>query len=182
MKNPIKMFHDHGILINAGMIFGFDNDDETVFERTVDFLHRSRVGLVLFSILRHFRHWFYKRLESEGRIIDKDWSHYDGRHVVFQTKSFSRGIAGRLPLGISQILFNTVYTSPHTSNKKNRIARLYFNWAYRRMVIRVPKGGISPLSPILNSLHVKLPAIETKNLIPNRFHRLKKRLERYQAR
>lgn len=177
-EKSIKMFHDHGILINAGMIFGFDNDDETVFERTVDFLQRNRVGLVLFSILTPFPGTgFYKRLESEGRIIDKNWSHYDGRNVVFKPKNLS---PEALQDGFHWA-YHKFYSIPSILNrilptKQNRIARLYFNWAYRRMVIRVPKGGISPLSPILNRLQGKLPVFETKNLIPNTIHTIKEKV------
>ena len=44
-EDQIKMFHDHGIMVNPGIVFGFDNDDEAVFESTVNFLTRNKVEL-----------------------------------------------------------------------------------------------------------------------------------------
>src|SRR5438552_9030552 len=35
-SKEIKMFHDYGIMVNPGIVFGFDSDDVTVFERAVD--------------------------------------------------------------------------------------------------------------------------------------------------
>ncbi len=34
-SQEIKMFHQYGIMVNPGIVFGFDNDDESVFERAV---------------------------------------------------------------------------------------------------------------------------------------------------
>ncbi len=177
-EESIKRFHDNGILVNAGMIFGFDNDDESVFERTVAFLKKNRVGLVLFSILTPFPGTgFYKKLEQEGRIIDKDWSHYDGRNVVFKPKNLS---PEALQDGFHWA-YHKFYSVPSIlqrvlPTRQLRIPRLYFNWAYRRMVKRVPKGEISPLSSILNRLQGKLPVVETKNLIPNTLHTIKEKV------
>ena len=41
--DQIKCFHDHGIMVNPGIIFGSDADDESVFENTVEFLVKNRV-------------------------------------------------------------------------------------------------------------------------------------------
>ena len=77
-KEAIKKLHDHGIGIEGAFIFGFDNDDKSVFERTVEFANRTKIELVQFGILTPFPGTFlYKKLESEGRIIERDWSKYD---------------------------------------------------------------------------------------------------------
>ena len=49
--DEIKMFHDHGIMVNPGIVFGFDNDDESVFERAVNFLTKTHVELAYFNVL-----------------------------------------------------------------------------------------------------------------------------------
>jgi radical SAM superfamily enzyme YgiQ (UPF0313 family) len=41
----IKKLHDAGIAVQTGLIFGFDNDDVTVFERTLAFLERAGVDV-----------------------------------------------------------------------------------------------------------------------------------------
>ena len=50
-SKEIKMFHDYGIMVNPGIVFGFDSDDVTVFERAVDFLTKNQVELAYFNVL-----------------------------------------------------------------------------------------------------------------------------------
>jgi radical SAM superfamily enzyme YgiQ (UPF0313 family) len=80
----IKRIHDHGIGIQGSFIFGFDHDDTGVFERTIEFIQRSRIELPTFSVLTPFPGTpLWERLSKEGRIFDMDWSHYDMSRVVF---------------------------------------------------------------------------------------------------
>ena len=73
-EDQIKMFHDHGIMVNPGIVFGFDNDDEAVFETAVNFLTRNKVELAYFNILTPLPGTaLFERYKREGRIIDQDW-------------------------------------------------------------------------------------------------------------
>jgi radical SAM superfamily enzyme YgiQ (UPF0313 family) len=84
LQGFITRIHDHGIGIQGSFIFGFDHDEEGVFERTVEFIHRNRIELPTFSVLTPFPGTpLWERLEREGRIFDRDWSHYDMSRVVF---------------------------------------------------------------------------------------------------
>ena len=50
------------------------------------------------------------------------------------------------------------------------------NVAFRHLVRRTaPKGSLSPLSSIIQKLHVMLPSLATDNLIPNALHALKEK-------
>jgi radical SAM superfamily enzyme YgiQ (UPF0313 family) len=83
-KRVVSMLHDHGIAVLGCFVFGFDSDDNTVFERTVEFVDRAGIDLVLYSIYTPLPGSpALARLESEGRIVDRDWRRYDGRHAVF---------------------------------------------------------------------------------------------------
>ena len=74
-------------MVNPGMVFGFDNDDESVFESTLNFLIRNGVELAYFNVLTPLPGTaLYERYEREGRIFDRDWAKYDGKHVVFHPK------------------------------------------------------------------------------------------------
>jgi len=85
-KEGIRRLHDNGIGISAGFVFGFDHDDTSVFERTLEFALETGIDACNFKILTPYPGTpLFKRLEQEGRIIDKDWSHYRGKtHVVFK--------------------------------------------------------------------------------------------------
>src|SRR5437660_781585 len=41
----VKKLHDQGIGIQGCFVFGFDNDDESVFKRTVEFVDRTKIDL-----------------------------------------------------------------------------------------------------------------------------------------
>jgi radical SAM superfamily enzyme YgiQ (UPF0313 family) len=82
-----KTIQGHRIGIQGSFIFGFDEDDPTVFRKTVAFVQENNIELPNFSILTPFPGTpLRKRLEAERRIFDHDWSHYDMSHVVFRPK------------------------------------------------------------------------------------------------
>lgn len=85
-----QKYHDNGITILAGMIFGFDTDDESVFERTVEFLVKHKIGLANFGILTPLPGTdVYNTLNSENRIFERSWSKYSASQVVFYPKKMS---------------------------------------------------------------------------------------------
>jgi radical SAM superfamily enzyme YgiQ (UPF0313 family) len=87
----IERIHAHGIAVQVGIVFGFDNDTEAIFDETLEFLEASGVQNATFNILTPFPGTrLYERLQAEGRIITHDWTRYNGRaDVVFQPKQMS---------------------------------------------------------------------------------------------
>jgi radical SAM superfamily enzyme YgiQ (UPF0313 family) len=89
-EDAIKKIHDHGIMVVGSFIFGFDHDDDAVFERTVKFCEKNKIDLPIFFILTPVPGTrLYKRMEEDGRILHKDWSKYNGSNVVFKPKLLS---------------------------------------------------------------------------------------------
>jgi radical SAM superfamily enzyme YgiQ (UPF0313 family) len=86
----VKKLHDHGIGIQGCFVFGFDSDDEGVFERTAEFVDRTKIDLPRYAVATPFPNTaLYRRLEAEGRLLHRDWSRYDVEHVVFQPKQMT---------------------------------------------------------------------------------------------
>lgn len=86
----IKRIRDTGVVVEASMIFGFDDHDEGVFERTVRFLEDCRPSLPTFHILTPYPGTLlFDRFDREGRLLHKDWRRYDHGQVVFQPKQMS---------------------------------------------------------------------------------------------
>ena len=86
----INTIQGHGIGIQGAFIFGFDEDDLTIFRKTVAFVQKNNIELPTFSILTPFPGTpLQKRLAEEGRIFDHNWSHYDMSHVVFKPKKMT---------------------------------------------------------------------------------------------
>lgn len=84
-KRLVKVLHDHGVAIVGSFMFGLDDDDPDVFDRTVEFALDARIDASLMSILTPLPGTrLYAELERQGRIFDRDWSHYDGAHATFR--------------------------------------------------------------------------------------------------
>ena len=86
----IRRLHDLGVMVNASFVFGLDGDDETVFDRTVDWAIAQGVETATFHVLTPYPGTaLYERLAAEGRILTRDWDLYDTRHAVFSPARMS---------------------------------------------------------------------------------------------
>ncbi|MFQ5586376.1 MAG: B12-binding domain-containing radical SAM protein [Thermodesulfobacteriota bacterium] len=86
----VKKLHDHGIGVDGSFVLGLDDDDEGVFDRTLEFINRAKIDVCYFSILTPYPGTgLHQRLKSEGRIFDFDWSNYTTSNVVYQPKKMS---------------------------------------------------------------------------------------------
>jgi radical SAM superfamily enzyme YgiQ (UPF0313 family) len=65
----VRRVQDAGLEVYAGMIVGFDSDDETVFDRQFEFLRQTRIVGAMAGMLSAIpKTPLYARLESEGRL------------------------------------------------------------------------------------------------------------------
>jgi radical SAM superfamily enzyme YgiQ (UPF0313 family) len=87
----VKRIHSHGIAVQAGFVFGFDEDTPDVFDKTIAFLENTGIQNATFHILTPYPGApLYERLMSEGRILSHDWAKYNARtDVVFEPKHMS---------------------------------------------------------------------------------------------
>jgi radical SAM superfamily enzyme YgiQ (UPF0313 family) len=86
----IHRLHDLGVMINGSFVFGMDDDDETVFERTVEWAICHGLETATFHILTPYPGTILnERLATAGRITSHNWDLYDTRHVVFQPLNLS---------------------------------------------------------------------------------------------
>jgi radical SAM superfamily enzyme YgiQ (UPF0313 family) len=81
----IRRLHDLGVMINGSFVFGMDDDDDTVFDRTVGWAIDHGIETATFHILTPYPDTvLYRRLEAQGRILHRNWDLYDTRHVVYK--------------------------------------------------------------------------------------------------
>ena len=87
----IKKLHDAGIAVQSGLVFGFDHDDVTVFERTLELLEKAGVDVASVGSLTPFPGTpIFRKLEAEGRILTRDWAKYNARtDVVFRPRQMT---------------------------------------------------------------------------------------------
>ncbi len=161
-EESIKKIHDHGIMINGGFIFGFDTDDEGVFERTVRFVEKNNITLPTYHVLTPLpgTQLFFK-LKEQGRIFDYDWSKYNSGNVVFTPKLMP-------PETLQEGYFWAFHeTYKHSSIAKRVLhpqqrffARMALNYGYRRIVQRSPDGQVPRFSEIFNKIPEIIPSRE----------------------
>lgn len=89
-NTAINLLHEHGVMINGSFIFGLDEDDETVFSRTVDWAIQKGLETATFHILTPYPGTaLFSQMQAQNRISSFDWEKYDTRHVVYKPTSIS---------------------------------------------------------------------------------------------
>jgi radical SAM superfamily enzyme YgiQ (UPF0313 family) len=168
-EEAMKALHDHDIMILAGFIFGLDHDDEGVFERTLRFCEQNRIELPTFFLLTPLPGTaLFQRIESEGRLLHKDWSQYNGATVVFKPKLMTEetlqcGFNWACKEGYSWgSIFKRVFHP-----QQRFFTRVLSNIAYRSIAQSTPEGYLPSLSRILQRMNGTIPLKNTRELIYN---------------
>ncbi len=167
LEEAMKALHDHDIMILAGFIFGLDHDDEGVFERTLRFCERNRIELPSFFILTPLPGTaLFQRMDSEGRLLHKNWGQYNGATVVFKPRlmteeTLQRGFHWACKEGYSWgSIFKRVFHP-----QQRFFTRVVSNIAYRSIAQRTPEGYLPSLSQILQRTNDTIPLQNTRDLI-----------------
>jgi radical SAM superfamily enzyme YgiQ (UPF0313 family) len=90
MENSIRTLHKNRLRIHGMFVLGSDEDTTDTIHETVKFAKKNDLETIQFLILtplpgtRQFHDF-----EREGRIISRDWSLFDGHHVVYEPKRMS---------------------------------------------------------------------------------------------
>ncbi|MCP4416370.1 MAG: B12-binding domain-containing radical SAM protein [Chloroflexi bacterium] len=89
----IRRLHDLGVMVNASFVFGLEEDDESVFSRTVDWAISQGVETATFHILTPYPGTvLYERMAAQGRLLHQNWDLYDTRHAVFDPARMSTAV------------------------------------------------------------------------------------------
>lgn len=87
-KEVVRKLHEHNLIVYANFLFGFDNENVTTFEKTLEFALESKIDAAQFGIIKPFPGTpFYKRLIKEGRLTEKKWYNYTGWNVCYKLKN-----------------------------------------------------------------------------------------------
>jgi radical SAM superfamily enzyme YgiQ (UPF0313 family) len=130
----INVIRGEGILMHASLVFGFDGDDNSVFEKTLEFLEKNKVPTATFNILTPYPGTaLFDRFKREGRLLSQNWQDYNHRTVVFRPKNLT---PEELAEGFSWLGKNfytkTSIFSRFFFNLHHPLVYLSLNWAYRR--------------------------------------------------
>lgn len=136
-KKSIKKILRMGILIQASVIFGFDDDTSDTFRQTIKFLKKNRISLASINALTPYPGTrVFENLKAAGRLLHEKWEFYDHHTVVFQPKNMSP-----LDLQIGEIkakaAFSTLFSIAERiiGNLRMPVYYLAANLGYRRIAI-----------------------------------------------
>lgn len=83
----VKKLQQCGIQVQAGFIVGFDSDDHTIFDRQIQFIQKSGVGVAMVGLLTALRGTkLHSRLEKEGRLLTESSGNNTDGHLNFIPK------------------------------------------------------------------------------------------------
>jgi radical SAM superfamily enzyme YgiQ (UPF0313 family) len=87
----IRRLHGLGAMVNGSFVFGMDEDDGSVFDRTVGWAIEQGIETATFHILTPYPGTaLFARMAAERRVLHRDWDLYDTRHVVYETRGMTR--------------------------------------------------------------------------------------------
>ncbi len=107
LVGSVKKLQQMGLQVMGGFIVGFDSDDETIFERMIEFIQKSGIVTAMVGLLQApIGTQLYQRMLREGRLK----STYSGDNVDGETNIIPKMDAELLKSGYLKIL-NTIYSA-----------------------------------------------------------------------
>ena len=81
----VEKIHKYGILVFGLFMFGFDQDDASVFEETAKFNIDANYDVCAYSVLTPYPGTivWYEMLKQK-RVVSFDWDKYDQGHIVYR--------------------------------------------------------------------------------------------------
>jgi radical SAM superfamily enzyme YgiQ (UPF0313 family) len=107
LVSSVRKLHQRGLQVMGGFIVGFDNDDETIFERMIEFIQKSGIVTAMVGLLQApIGTQLYQRMLREGRIRDN----YSGDNVDGETNIIPKMELDTLKAGYHKIL-DSIYSA-----------------------------------------------------------------------
>ncbi len=89
-REVMRRLHARGIGVQGTFVFGLDNHDAETFAETVEFAIDASIDLPRYAVLTPFPGTpLFDKLDCANRLLTRDWTLYDGQHVVFQPATMS---------------------------------------------------------------------------------------------
>ncbi|HET9715594.1 MAG TPA: radical SAM protein [Pseudolabrys sp.] len=130
----VEKVHSYGIMVFGLFMFGFDGDDQSVFDQTVTFNIDANYDACAYSTLTPYPGtltWYeYKKA---NRIVSFDWTMYDQGHVVYRPAQMS---ADELRIGVSDAYANFYRMSSIARRFPLRMQRHRGQWIIYNLFMR----------------------------------------------
>jgi radical SAM superfamily enzyme YgiQ (UPF0313 family) len=108
----VDAIQEAGIVVNGCFILGADGETDASIDRMIEFARNSSLAEIQLTLQTPFPGTaLYRRLESQGRLLQKPWSHFNLFDVVYQPDSltvkqlengFRRALAGIFSVDVAK--------------------------------------------------------------------------------
>ena len=120
-QHLIEKLHDHNVIVDSCMLFGFDQHQPGIFDESIDFIKQVKLDVIHPNIVTPFPGTpLFNQLQRERRILTTDWQRYDCSQAVFQPKHMS---VEQLEYGVDKV-YQAVYSSYQSLKRKARVAKM----------------------------------------------------------
>ena len=103
-REVVRRFHQHGMLVQGFFIFGFDNEDRSIFKTAQTFIKQMAIDDAIFYILTPYPGTpIYDQLKGEGRLLLHKREQYGWANAVFKP---ARMTADELEQGVQETYDN----------------------------------------------------------------------------
>ena len=90
MIKAIRSFHEKHIKVHGMFVLGGEDDNKVSIWQTLRFALTEKIDTIQLLILTPFPGTrVYEDLQAKKRIFSRDWSLYDGQHIVFKPNLLS---------------------------------------------------------------------------------------------
>jgi radical SAM superfamily enzyme YgiQ (UPF0313 family) len=173
----IKRLHSLGIMINGSFVFGLDDDDKSVFKRTVDWAVQNGLTTSTFHILTPYPGTrLFQTMEGEGRLLHRHWDLYDTRQVVYKTVGLT---AEELKRGYDwsyQSFYswgNVLKASLQHDTLKHQIKHFTYAGGWKKFEplwnFMIKTKGLNKMLPLLEAILSKTKGIRKDGMTPSPF-------------
>jgi len=164
---PLRSLSLQGVPSIVHFVFGYDSDDEGVFERTVRFCLDARICLPYFSLLTPTPGTpLFMTLEREGRILQKSRATYDGTHAVFHPRLMTPEALENGLHWARQQVYNQAAIWKRTFTWESSVIRnLLANYAQQRQFAHAPRGSYTDTMQLLRQLSQPIPVREQASFV-----------------
>ncbi|MFH0991782.1 MAG: radical SAM protein [bacterium] len=157
----VARIHKYGIAVQAGIVFGFDGDDESTFDLTLAGATKAGIDGATISILTPFpRTPLFESLRQNGRLLTQDWSYYNGKTAV----AFRPARMSPETLWNGYLKFRRTFYSPARMLQRmvkswvHALQSLILNWGYYRTLSNRIPGSPIPAEASLADFGIRMAA------------------------
>lgn len=167
LARRFRTLTENGVLSIVHFVFGYDTDDEGVFERTMRFCLEARIGLPHFSLLTpRPGSALATTLAQEGRLLPNADTQSDGTHAVFRPRLMTpEALENGLRWTRQQVYRPRTIWQRVGGWNRGTLRHLLANHTQRRMFQDEPTGTYTEAMRLLSQLSQPIQVQERASFI-----------------